>query len=753
GDTNAAEDSLTPLERWTAQYGADVLPHMLVDVAPQAESIAAKSCQTVSVALTDFTERVLHEHSASDGSDTSDALGGVCLMIEDACHPGYPPQYIDLCASIPVEEAEEEAASLPDQALSGGVNTLYEGAGDADQEPQPMSGKLKLRGVTPVAGDWMRYELNLGQQMVHAGGLEWELTICNESTEGTGYSLDSLNASDAEWLTLGRDRGWLGAGESHVITLYFSRSRMGVFSTHIIMRNSNNASDIKLMRVEMEVVQAEGIMAGEEKLFEVLVPPPNSYPRERLTLNFGDVYQGKLYRRRSFSIDNCSNMPLEFQLFSSLPATELSFSLSASSFEQVRGMTIEAHSRRQVYVYYRPAVSGRESSQVCEELCVTCRLVKDFQRVVTLLARCHAPQLRVTTVPAITEAGEAQAGGVSLAAEDSLLFVAPHAAEQGDLPGDFLEGFSTISNIGENVAYFVVASAAQFFSVEPASSTEEGSSKDAQQAAEEGKGWKRLARPVPYSDSRTFNRIGWVELQGGASLTLRIAPDMKALLAGNNPAMLDGAQYIEDHLSIYNARQPAEMYQLGLKLTSGVLRAFSLAPGPRNAYPFHILEDNISSFLQAWHMLWKSLLEELQLTGLLEGQGKAQPPKLKDSELSALVQALDQLNERSSQCSAESLAVSAGASSTDSTRSATGMLIDALAAQLLFELCYITDELLHYSLMHEGAVGDFALRLANLVFSVAFRHPVFAVFQRSKGQQGARSSAIPAMLSKFVLSL
>lgn len=45
-------------------------------------------------------------------------------------------------------------------------------------------------------------------------------------------------------------------------------------------------------------------------------------------------------------------------------------------------------------------------------------------------------------------------------------------------------------------------------------------------------------------------------------------------------------------------------------------------------------------------------------------------------------------------------------------------------SRLIFEMFYLTDELLYYALKHEGFVGEFALRLANLVYSVVFRHEV-----------------------------
>jgi len=61
-----------------------------------------------------------------------------------------------------------------------------------------------------------------------------------------------------------------------------------------------------------------------------------------------------------------------------------------------------------------------------------------------------------------------------------------------------------------------------------------------------------------------------------------------------------------------------------------------------------------------------------------------------------------------------------GSSSPASTRAL--VAVAQQCSRLIFEMFYITDELLHYALKHEGFVGEFALRLANLVYSVVFRH-------------------------------
>ncbi|CAM9517353.1 unnamed protein product, partial [Pylaiella littoralis] len=57
-----------------------------------------------------------------------------------------------------------------------------------------------------------------------------------------------------------------------VVTLYFNRSRVGVFSTYMVVENLANPADFKVVRVEMEVVDG-GMKDMVSKLFEVLVSP------------------------------------------------------------------------------------------------------------------------------------------------------------------------------------------------------------------------------------------------------------------------------------------------------------------------------------------------------------------------------------------------------------------------------------------------------------------------------------------------
>ncbi|CAM9574499.1 unnamed protein product, partial [Phaeothamnion confervicola] len=136
--------------------------------------------------------------------------------------------------------------------------------------------------------------------------------------------------------------------------------------------------------------------------------------------------------------------------------------------------------------------------------------------------------------------------------------------------------------------------------------------------------------------------------------------------------LLANERFVEEHFIVYNRLQPSEKYRLSLKLTTGTLRTFFLAPGPKNAYPFWTLEDNITGFLRDYSTVWLRLAQlRPELAPLL--LDRQRPPKSSSSKGK-------------------------------------------------FQMFYLTDELLYYALKHEGHVGDFALKLANLIYSVVFRH-------------------------------
>ncbi|CAN0347038.1 unnamed protein product, partial [Ectocarpus sp. 12 AP-2014] len=70
-------------------------------------------------------------------------------------------------------------------------------------------------------------------------------------------------------------------------------------------------------------------------------------------------------------------------------------------------------------------------------------------------------------------------------------------------------------------------------------------------------------------------------------------------------------------------------------------------------------------------------------------------------------------------------------------------------SRLIFEMFNITDELLFYALKHEGLVGEFALKLANLVYSVVFRHEVFVAFAALALDGGDDGDGAPVFLRRW----
>lgn len=106
-------------------------------------------------------------------------------------------------------------------------------------------------------------------------------------------------------------------------------------------------------------------------------------------------------------ITNNSNMPLDFLLTSNLPPyepTELNFSLSRSSLRVFNTLHIDANNQVRVFVHFcpHPPAGSAESSRIDTpphpkevKIFVTCRVIKDFQQTIQLLANCRYPQMNV----------------------------------------------------------------------------------------------------------------------------------------------------------------------------------------------------------------------------------------------------------------------------------------------------------------------------------------------------------------------
>ncbi|CAM9717041.1 unnamed protein product, partial [Discosporangium mesarthrocarpum] len=116
--------------------------------------------------------------------------------------------------------------------------------------PHPTLPQIELRGCTPIGKDSSRYEINLGQQLAHPSSIEWgaSLGLLPCPLE---YRLYTLHGADAEWLTLGHKEGVLWEADVKEVTIYFNRSRLGVFSTYVVVENLANPADFKVCSVSV----------------------------------------------------------------------------------------------------------------------------------------------------------------------------------------------------------------------------------------------------------------------------------------------------------------------------------------------------------------------------------------------------------------------------------------------------------------------------------------------------------------------
>lgn len=318
--------------------------------------------------------------------------------------------------------------------------------------------RLVIKGCTLISQDQNRFEINIGQQSFKSSKpVKWDLSLENPNTSTpVSYAIKTISQESGGWLKLSQNEGTL-LNDTHIITLNFSTSELGVFSTYLLVENLHNAKDMSIIRVHMEVVLS-GKESGE-KFFTVLV---DDLPiAQNPVLDMGEVFMGSMVRHRYIDICNLTqDKALEFQIQlnhlpdgSSLPLLsqsvstpsstsnnggisqqllhqqqqqhspvqqqlvgmdsitvikEMYLSLSFTSFKGFHSLTIEPQTSARVFVLYKPLQLSHQSPASGDnslvqhykddaELYVRCRLVKDYQQVVKVRAQCLLPQMSISS--------------------------------------------------------------------------------------------------------------------------------------------------------------------------------------------------------------------------------------------------------------------------------------------------------------------------------------------------------------------
>lgn len=418
-----------------AQGKADIVTDTLVPgVDKMSGTIAPGASETLSICLLPGSHstrrnKALAAYAEQESPDAMQAVDSRTLeiIVEDASMPKSGAQKVQL-RFVHVAPLSLPVLSAPGSSFTPTVDQIRPetptSAPSSDPDrPQVSVALVELRGCTPVRAldarrfgaatkSHSRYEINVGQKTRHQQmNVEWEITLHNKSEVPLPYRLYVLHQEATSWLRIGRDCGVLKPWETHDIMLYLMRRQFGVFESYLMLENEANPADLKVIRISMEVV-SEPISQGGDKLFEVLLAGTNVHSEQstlpgQSAINFGNVYSESLENKRSFILHNVSQVPLDFQLSSTL-GPSLYFSRSSVVLKRITEVTCEPKGYLQIYLFYTPKfpedrqVHG--ALEVEESLHISCRLVKDFRRTIRLRARCHTPALKVHTPSSLQSA-------------------------------------------------------------------------------------------------------------------------------------------------------------------------------------------------------------------------------------------------------------------------------------------------------------------------------------------------------------
>lgn len=550
--------------------------------------------------------------------------------------------------------------------------------------------EVKLRGCTPLHDTRNCFEVNIGQRVRDEGTTQWELTLENVSPHALDWCFVMCDPSASSWLSLSRLQGSLSSQRESAVSvmLTLSTSTIGAFSTYLQLLNSMAPSDVKVVKVSMEVVSQNQLAAEKDPFFAIGLRGATG-SRTRPVINLPNAQHGHLYHDRSFVIRNTASAPLQFFLSTDLrperSASELFFSLSSNSVRKFKSITIEPHGQQRVYIYYRPLPAmgaATAGSVVKETICIfiNCRLIKDHHKVVVLEAAVVQPLLRLSTV--------------------RLTFMLPPLTLQKVLEGS-AEGLLSWPDPEADIEL------CQSIAVDIHG-----------QVSEDTEGPEVLVKHVmnfftvtthPNSPSTQHTKV------------LQVHLNVDALRQHQQALARD--QFAEEHFHVYNTCQPHEKHLVHARImlegpaatyTRSAMRTDTFDVGSAPGMACQKLELAVVAFLQQHHTLWSEIFESVN----------------------------DALTAAAVSGSNEALALT--------TTVLTEKWADEKFRTLFLDYCYLTDELLYYALkgqVSNAEVHPFVGPLCSLLYSSSLCNIEFSELGASFKQSG---QAPPLALSAWV---
>ncbi|KAF9351228.1 hypothetical protein BGX26_010721 [Mortierella sp. AD094] len=451
----------------------------------------------------------------------------------------------------------------------------------ADVDSSILQPVISLRGCKRIdSGDSAggRYELDLGQQDMGSSNILRKLVLENTTYDRVSYRIRTISSLDKNWLKISRLEGTLeppadeqsssGSSSVQTITLSFTTNVRNVFSTYLLIENVDNPADTKTIRVTMEVVARQNLRRaakGNEannRVFDVFVNGIDN--RNSSSIDMKNLYYGSEYTARSMVVYNRESVPMEFTFKSNLSptdSTEILFSTSRTSAKLFKTLTVPSENHVRVYIRFFPRPSAaiqaalntgehRDPDEVelkVVEIYINCRLVKDYQQVVTLTAECYLPAIRVSW-------------------QDSVSFVARLSRESSDSSDNadewklsFKEDCRTlgVSNLLNIPLEYEIVNDTMYFNLE-----------------------------YPEPDK---------VIDGLQSHEIRVVPNVKALL--RNPENFRREKYVQENITIYNRNRPLENYWIPLRISFGNVSNFQLSSGYKSSYAFGMIEQHVVKFL------------------------------------------------------------------------------------------------------------------------------------------------------------
>ncbi|KAI8808501.1 hypothetical protein BJ742DRAFT_709657 [Cladochytrium replicatum] len=577
-----------------------------------------KNVQTVLVGIVESITRTYDaEHANRLDSSTPHASDN-----------SNPPLDSVIASSTAIVASPEDGSSQNDDEewYSDVASSL-----DSHERPTPRAStqdahgrrhQLILRGCNRVkraqaeGDDNGLYELNLGQLDLGSNPVTKKLVVENPSVDKVSYCLKPLRESDKKWILFGRLDGTLGGvrqrstntevqRESHTISLTFLTGNRGQYATYLALTNVENPGDTKIIRIAMEVVAKQNVRRtaaaqtvrseptstdvnlGSNRVFDVY---SNVFRQltEDMVIPMDHLYYDNEVSARSLLIFNRESVPLEFTLKSNLSSDdpmELIFSLSRSTVKLFQSLTIQPESFARVYLRVCPAtdtpppVTLKEAECADEkhiEIYINCRLVKDYQKTVRVIAIMRHPQIRVSAKE-LSFSGSIRRRQASRAPDEATSSATPVSEKPvWNISLSEMDRRFSLSNVFDDELVYSVLNDTMYFNLELCSG-EESTTVD--------QNTNQTSRMV-------HGTIGPLQ-----SVQMFIRPRIDVML--QNVDAIRKERYIVEHMTVYNRRRPTERYWITVKLSFGHLLQFQSASGTKHS--LEVLEHQIVDLLKDFY--------------------------------------------------------------------------------------------------------------------------------------------------------